>query len=109
MRPSPSRRNIDMWRLSLVVLAALVVFIPSPVPACSLCQGQIQNTLTLRQEAGLSSARIIVFGSVQNSDPKLGTSDVRILDVLRSDPFLGNAKKIELPRFVPVVDEKDKP
>lgn len=98
-----------MLRWSLVVLAALIVFVPSPVPACSLCQGQIQNTLTLRQEAGLGSARIILFGSVEKSDFTRGTSEVRIVKVLRSDPFLGDAKSVELPRPLPIVDPKDPP
>jgi hypothetical protein len=67
------------------------------------------NSLTLRQEADLKSARIIVLGSVVESDLTRGTSKFRILDVLRSDPFLGKAETVELPRAIPVTDPKNPP
>src|SRR5262249_4806353 len=98
-----------MVRSTLTFLIALIAVVPSHVRACSLCIGNIQSTLTLRQEASLGSARIILFGSVQKSDFMRGTSELRILNVLRSDPFLGNAKSIELPRPLPVLDPKDPP
>jgi hypothetical protein len=95
-----------MVRWSLIALIALT---PTPARACSLCIGNIQTAITLRQEAGLNSARIIIYGSVEKSDLARGTSELRILSVVRSDPFLGDAKKIELPRAIPVVDEKEPP
>jgi len=93
----------------LVLLAGIVVVIPQPAPACSLCGTNLMNSLTMRQEAGLNSARIILYGSVEKSDFTRGTSEVRILQVLRSDPFLGNAKSVELPRPLPILDPKDPP
>src|SRR5262249_26207667 len=50
-----------------------------------------------------------LLGSVEKSDFTRGTSEVRIVDVLRSDPFLGNAKNIELPRPLAIPDPKDPP
>lgn len=96
-------------RSFLVVLAGLVAAVPSQAPACSLCGANLLNSLTLRQEAGLNSARIILYGSIQKSDFTRGTSEVRILEMLRSDPFLGNAKTVDLPRPLPVLDQKDPP
>jgi len=96
-----------MSRLSLVVLAVLAVSTPSP--ACSLCQKDILNSLTFRQEAALKEARIILLGSVEKNDLTRGTSQIRILSVVRSDPFLKNAKSIELPKYLPIADPKDPP
>ena len=93
----------------VAALAGLVAVAPARAPACSLCGGNLMNSLTLRQEAGLKSARIIVLGSVVDSDLNRGTCKFRILDVLRSDPFLGKAESVELPRAIPVTDPKNPP
>ena len=93
----------------VAALAGLVALVPARAPACSLCGGNLMNSLTLRQEAGLKSARIIVLGSVVDSDLNRGTCKFRILDVLRSDPFLGKAESVELPRAIPVTDPKNPP
>jgi hypothetical protein len=98
-----------MERWLLAVLLGLIAIVPSPAPACSLCGGGLMSTLTLRQEAALASARIILLGSVEKSDFTRGTSEMRILELLRSDPFLGKAKTVELPRPLPILDAKDPP
>jgi hypothetical protein len=38
-----------------------------------------------------------------------GTTDLHIVSVVKSDPFLGDKKVVELPRYVPVTDAKDPP
>jgi hypothetical protein len=80
--------------------------------ACSLCSGQ--QSATLRQDA--AQARLVLYGTLLN--PRLnagadaltagGTTDLRIERVLKADPFLGDKKVIELPRYVPV-DPKNPP
>jgi hypothetical protein len=98
-----------MTRRLLTGLAFLTLLTPAALKACSLCQRDIQNSLTFRQEAALKSARIILLGSVEKSDPVGGTSQIRILNVVRSDPFIKDAKSIELPKFLPIADPKDPP
>ncbi len=98
-----------MWRWSLLLWAGLVALAPTGAPACSLCGSNIQNALTFRQEAGLSTARLILYGTIRKSDLTKGTSEFHIESVLRSDPFLGDKKILELPRAVPVLDAKDPP
>src|SRR5262245_42020985 len=77
-----------------------------PVAACSLCMN-IQQSPTFRQEAGKSTARLILAGTLQN--PKVGATELHIETVLRSDPVLGDRKMIVLPRFLPVSDPKNPP
>jgi hypothetical protein len=97
-----------MCRWTLVLLTIFVAFVPSS--ACSLCgKDLLQNSLTFRQEAALDSARIILVGRVEKCDFTSGKSEVRILDVLRSDPFLKDAKSIELSKALPITDPKNPP
>ena len=98
-----------MSRLILTGLLALLVVAPAESRACSLCQKDLLNSLTFRQEAALKEAKIILLGSVEKSDLTNGTSKIRILSVVRSDPFLKDDKSIELPKYIPVPDPKDPP
>jgi hypothetical protein len=90
---------------------ASLLGLPSLALACSLCAGNPQTTPTLRQDA--AQARLILYGTMAN--PQLGaggdggTTDLNIVNVVKSDPFLGDKKKVELPRYVPVTDPKDPP
>jgi hypothetical protein len=102
-----------MARLSWTKLAIMAALFghPALAPACSLCSGNPQTTPTLRQDA--AQARLILYGTMAN--PQLGaggdggTTDLNIVNVVKSDPFLGDKKKVELPRYVPVTDPKDPP
>lgn len=77
----------------------------SPALACSLCSGQ--QSATWRQDA--AQAKLVLYGTLLN--PRLnpaneagvngGSTDLRIETVLKADPFLGEKKLIELPRYVP--------
>lgn len=97
------RRSLTTW---MVFLAA-----SSPALPCTLCNPQ--SSPTLRQDA--AQAKIVVFGTLANprlkgGDDNLagGTTDLQIEKVLKSDPFLGKKRIIELPRYVPV-DAKNPP
>src|SRR5215472_15790654 len=98
-----------MARFILSGLVALVLLAPAGSNACSLCQKDLLNSLTFRQEAALKEAKIILLGSVEKSDLASGPSKIRILSVVRSDPFLKDDKSIELPKYIPVADPKDPP
>jgi hypothetical protein len=92
-------------RIALSVAVSLTASVP--VLACSLCGGGA-NRQTLRQEA--AQAKLVLYGTLSN--PRLnapgtvaagdGLTDLQIDHVLKRDPFLGQKKTVELPRYVPV-------
>jgi hypothetical protein len=99
-----------MCRWSWAALAGFAALLAAvgPAPACNLCNPNAQQAQSFRQEA--EQARLILYGTLEN--PRLvgdnGTTDLRIEAVLKNDPFLGNAKVVQLPRYVPV-DAKSPP
>jgi hypothetical protein len=92
------------WTVAISVGFAVLVLLVPPAAACSLCQMDLQRTQTLRQEAALPSARLILYGTLH--DPRINPSrtTLKIKHVLRSDPVLGNAKEIDIPRYLPFKD-----
>lgn len=91
------------------VLGLLIALTVLPCPegqACSICN--LQGS-TLRQDA--AQAKLVLYGAVTASklspETGSGTSTFAIEKVIKNDPFLGDRKTIELPRYVPV--NKDKP
>jgi hypothetical protein len=97
-----------MCRTTVLALAglALLLSVPAPGPACSLCGMNIQQASTIRLEAAGPSARIVAIGTVQDRDKRLAISELHITQLLRTDPFLGDRKVIELPKYVPVNPNK---
>ncbi len=99
-----------MSRQACAVLGCLAVLfaVACRAPACNLCNMNIQQAQSFRQEA--DQARLVLYGTLEN--PHLvgdsGTTDLRIEAVLKTDPFLGSAKVVQLPRYVPV-DAKSPP
>lgn len=96
------------WFLPVGLLAALLG-VPCPAPACSLCMN-LQQAQTMRQEA--ANARLILYGRAAN--PRLnagatGTTELHIDRALKNDPIVGDKKKVDLPRYLPVSDPKDPP
>src|SRR5262245_22376829 len=96
----------------LRVIAISVLLIGPTAWACSLCDGRMQNSPTFRQEARLDSARLILHGTVSN--PRLtaagkGASDFQIRSALRTNKAIKGAKKLTLPRYLPVSDPKKPP
>jgi hypothetical protein len=94
-----------MKRRWLIYPALLALLWPHPAGACSLCDARLMQTPTLRQEAALPSARIIVYGTIHDDRPGV-SSKLRIKAVLRDDPFLKGKKEVLLPRWLPS-DDKD--
>ncbi len=99
-----------MLRRTLLVPTALLAlaFIPGPAPACSLCGGLLNQAPTLRQEAAQPSARMILFGTLEN--PRGAASTLLNIDaVLRPDPAVNGKKALDLGRYLPISDPKDPP
>jgi hypothetical protein len=94
-------------RRSVAVLVALVLARPGVGLACSLCEGLQRQTPTFRQEAAQPTARMIVYGTIENREGKVA-SDLRVKAVVRPDPFLKGKATLGLPRYVPG-DAKDPP
>jgi hypothetical protein len=70
----------------------------------------LQQAQTMRQEA--ANARLILYGRAAN--PRLnagatGTTELHIDRALKNDPIVGDKKKVDLPRYLPVSDPKDPP
>lgn len=98
--------------LGLLTLAVLLCLPPCPAPACSLCNGSALQQKPLREH--WERAKVVVYGTLANprltnTQTGVGVTDVQILQVLKSDPILGNAKTIELSRYLPVIDPKKPP
>jgi hypothetical protein len=87
------------WILSL---GALLLIVPTPAQSCSLCGASLRQAPTFREEAALETARIVFIGTAENSDATAGTTDLRISELLLSDPALGDTKIVKLSRWLPV-------
>jgi hypothetical protein len=101
-----------MLRWTMLALVGLLLAVRGPVQACSLCGASLRQAPTFRQEAALETARAILIGTAEN--PQLGaggtgTTDLRITDVLRSDPLLEGKKIIRVERYLAVSDAKNPP
>jgi hypothetical protein len=78
------------------------------VPACTLCGGNPQAAVTLRQAA--AQAKLVLYGFMANPRlnppgtglPGSGTTEFHLEKILKNDPVLGNRKVISVPRYVPV-------
>ncbi len=102
---------MSRWTILPISLMGLLVTVPVSAPACSLCGASLRQAPTLRQEAALETARVIIVGTAEN--PKLegnaGRTDLRIAEVLRSDPALKDKKVIPVKRYLQVDDPKNPP
>jgi hypothetical protein len=102
-----------MFRWTMLALSLLGLFIaPGSAHSCSLCGAALRQAPTFLQEAALESARVIIIGTAEN--PQLapgggGSTDLRVAEVLRSDPALKDKKVIRVERYLPVSDPKNPP
>ncbi len=103
-----------MMRRTVVALGAAALLLAAGLSAraCSLCNGNLQQTPTFRQEAASPSARLVLVGTIQS--PRLngdgtGTSELHLEAVLRSDPALKDRKVVLLKRYLPVSDPRKPP
>jgi hypothetical protein len=102
------RRTLALSAVGLVLMLA----VPRPGAACSLCNASFQQAPSMRQEAALPTARVVVIGTAHN--PRLngdgtGTTELHLTHVLRNDPFLADKKVIDVPRYLAVSDPKNPP
>ena len=99
-----------MSRWTLLIPPALVLLaLPlRPAVGCSLCGGALQQAPTLRQEAAQPTARMILFGPIQNARGAT-TTELTVESVLRSDPVIAGQKVLDLGRYLPVSDPKNPP
>ena len=99
------------WTMVTLSLGGLLLAVPGAARSCSLCGASLRQAPTFRQEAALDTARVIVIGTAEN--PQLngttGTTDLRINEVLRSDPALEGKKVIRVKRYLRVSDPKNPP
>lgn len=102
-----------MFRGMILALAlgGLLLAVPGPGYSCSLCGASLRQAPTLRQEAALESARVILIGTAENPrlDGANGITDLRISEVLRSDPALEGKKVIPIKRYLRISDPKNPP
>lgn len=99
-------------RCLLIIVAISLSALPCPAPACSLC-GSLRDQQTLRQE--MEQAQLVLYGTIanprfaKNGAPGAGTTDFNVLGEIKPHPQLGKQKRIELPRYLPVIDPKNPP
>ena len=99
---------MSRWMLVIPSVLGLLAVVPCPAPACSLCGGALQYSPTLRQEAAQPTARMILFGPIENPRGTT-TTELTIETVLRSDPVIAGKKQLDLRRYQPISDPKDPP
>jgi hypothetical protein len=104
-----------MKRWIVIALGGLAALAGDPASALACPIHGVGPTRTLRQTA--AEARLILYGTLCNPrrnpgstapEPE-GTTDLRILRVLKPDPILGDQKTVTLPRYLPVDDPKNPP
>src|SRR5262245_17713966 len=97
--------------LLLTSLVFGILFLVSqPASSCSLCKiqgGQIAPTL--REEAAQSSAKLILYGTLENPETNKLQTNLHITDFFRKDPILADRKVVPLSRYLPVTDPKNPP
>jgi hypothetical protein len=99
------------WMMPSLSLVGLLLAVPGPAHSCSLCGAALRQAPTFRQEAALDTARVIIIGTAEN--PRIvgtaGSTDLRITEVLRSDPLLEDKKVIRVEKYLEVSDPKNPP
>ncbi len=97
------------WIIIPILLIGLLISVPESAPACSLCGAALRQAPTFRQEAALETARIILVGTAENPQLANRTTDLRIAEVLRSDPAFKDKNVISVKQYLPVSDPKNPP
>jgi hypothetical protein len=101
-------------RRIVLALAVLGVMLSGKAhtQACGPFLG-LEASPTLREQA--AAARLVLYGTLANPRPRggadstEGTTDLRVLAVLKGSPDLKGRKVVELPRHIPVADPQNPP
>jgi hypothetical protein len=102
--------------MTCLALAAGVAFsLPHPSPACSLCDSSFRTQTTVRQE--LETAKAVLYGTITNpqfnkkpgSPPGSGTTEFQVQRIIKNDPVLAGRNKLEIPKYLPVLDPQNPP
>ncbi len=103
-------RKFAGW-VQVGITLLLIAWFAARTAACSLCDPSGFSSPTLRQEAALSIAKLIVHGTIANprtTGGPTGETDLHIKTILRDHPALKGKNTLVLPRFLPISD-KEKP
>jgi hypothetical protein len=93
-------------RTSLVVACVILGPLASLARACGFAESV--SVTTLRQHC--SDSKIIFFGKIEASKEGpdgTGTTDIAIVERLKTDPALGDRKTIRIERYIPIPDPKN--
>ncbi len=93
------------------LLFGLLILLPSPAPACSLCGDRLSRSMSLAYE--FSEASVVLYGPIANAKlgvvPGQGTTDYHIEKIIKDDPAFPRTKKVVLSRYLPIFDAKAPP
>lgn len=86
----------------LLPAVAIALFAATLADACSLCEGAMSSTQTLREEA--RQAKVVLFGTLTDARPTAdgGTTDLRIENAIKANPLVAGKAAVTLPKYVPV-------
>src|SRR5262245_35952498 len=99
--------------IRVLVLVSMLVALPCPAPACSLCGPGTRSQDTFRED--IERAGLVVYGAAANPRfipgnlPGAGATDLVIEKVLKYDPVIAGRNSVTLDRYIPVLDVKDPP
>src|SRR5262245_4994157 len=98
-----------------LITSFLLLAIPGPSFACSLCGAAVLKRNTFGQD--FDRSRVVLYGKVVGSrfsdDPRAapgaGVSDFVIEKTLKDDPAAAGLKRMEIPGVIPVLDSEKPP
>ncbi len=91
-----------------VLVLGILLLVSQEASSCSLCKVGGQLGPTLREESANPSARLILYGTLENPRDNQLQTNLNITQVFRSDPILANRKVVPLSRYTPA-SPKDPP
>src|SRR5205807_5392938 len=99
------------WTMAALPALGLLLAVPRPGPACSLCGGNLRQKPTFREDAAQPTARIVLIGTVKETavNPRDGSGStvLAVKALLRSDPALKGKDVVTVPRYLDPGDRKD--
>jgi hypothetical protein len=94
-----------------IAALGLLLAVPHPGPACSLCGGDLRQKPTFREDAAQPTARIVFIGTVKETavNPRDGSGStvLSVKALLRSDPAFKGKNLVTVPRYLDPGDRKN--